>query len=177
MIRVMSQSKLTDIEIDTFARYLWEHGDKRKLEAFRATFPNSKTADRSASANAGRIYEREKANILLTIQKLQKLHTEDSNTLGIDITERQKLYAAAIGRATTAVSDEGKSDDGIDVDRALRTALVACDQLNKLDGSYAPIKAEIDADIKDNRPDLSELSMAELKSLAAMGRQDVASSH
>lgn len=140
----MSQSKLTAIELDTFARYLWEHGDKRKLEAFRATFPNSKARDRSASTRALEIYEREKRDIHVTIEKLQKLHAEDSNTLGIDITERQKLYAAAIRRAMTGVSDEGSDgDDGIDVDKALRTALVACDQLNKLEGSYAPEKVDL----------------------------------
>lgn len=136
----MSQHKLTDNELNTFARYLWEHGDKRKLEAFRATFPDSRATDRSASANAVRIFDGQKANILLTIEKLQKQSAKDDEDAGCGLRERKSLYSSmiALAKSQMKTSDPASAD----ASRAVRNALGACDHLNKLDGSYAPEKIE-----------------------------------
>lgn len=140
----MSQHKLTDIELDTFARYLWEYGDKRKLEAFRATFPDSKAADRSASTIGGRIYDLHKVDILLIIERLQVAAAEHSTQIGMGIEQRQKFYANLVNLASRAI--ESQSTDTPSCSKDLigfsRNALTACDQMNKLSGSYAPVKGE-----------------------------------
>lgn len=142
----MSQHKLTDSELDTFARYLWEHGDKRKLEAFRATFPDSKTADRSASAKAGEIYDREKVNIQLTIEGLQAASAEHSGEIGCDIEVRKEFCRDVLVLGQKAVAKLLSSPDAdlsvFEVTGLIREARQVCDQLNKIDGSYAPEKIE-----------------------------------
>jgi len=135
----MSQHKLTDMELDTFSRYLWEHGDKRKLEAFRATFPKSKATNASASAKAGEIYEREKVKIQLGIKGLQASASEHQDEIGVGIEKRHRIYKFITDKLTTALeaAEQGNHDD-----RDIRSLLATFDHLNKLDGSYAAEKRE-----------------------------------
>ncbi len=140
----MSQHKLTDNELNTFARYLWEHGDKRKLEAFRATFPDSRASNATASNQADKIWQQHSPDILPIIEKLHEEAAKETLSLGIDIKEKIRYCRNLMGRGSKAVEEEGsgtKFPPG-EVDRHARTGLMALQEINKLDGSYAPAKIE-----------------------------------
>lgn len=136
----MSQYQLTEKELNTFSRYLWEYGDKRKSDAFRATFPKTTAGKASIAVKSNHIFKREQVNIELIIARLHKQSVIETEEAGCGLLERKLLYAGMIALARKALlSNKPESAGNISV---ARNGLAACDQLNKLDGSYAPAKIE-----------------------------------
>lgn len=103
----------------------------RKLEAFRATFPNSKANDKSASVRANEIFKIRSVSVRFAEmrEKSRKL-TDESFDLSLKY-KKQKMF-----RLLEICSTEIEAREGHLMPADGRTAMLVIAESNKMDGEY-----------------------------------------